>query len=527
MLTLETLDARRTEAAKKLAERLADVDTIIARNGDYFLKGPFYERQLRIALRNSGIIDPENINEAIARGAYAALAQLLRESRPRKDVVEEIRASNLRGRGGAGFVTGRKWATAEAFDAPQKYIICNADEGDPGAYMDRHILESDPHAVLEGMAIAGYAIGASKGYIYVRAEYPLAVARLRKAIEQAKEEHLLGEHILGADFAFDIEIRLGAGAFVCGEGTALMESIEGHRGMPRVKLERTAHVGLFGKPTVINNVETLANVAQIIRKGAAWYRSIGTEDSAGTKVFALVGKVKNAGLVEVPMGITLREIVYDIGGGCKDGKKLKAVQTGGPSGGCIPVDYLDTPVDFISLKRIGSIMGSGGLVIMDEDDCMVDIARFFIEFSVEESCGKCTPCRIGNQRILEILDRIIQGKAELKDLDYLEDLCHMICNTSLCGLGQASPNPVLSTLHYFRDEYLAHIQEKRCPAAVCRGLLHYEISYDCIGCGLCSRKCPVSCISGEPRKKFEIAQEKCVKCGACFSACPVKAITKG
>lgn len=525
-LTLDRFEAFREAAVEELAARLATVEGIEKRGEDYFLTGPFYEHQMRIALRNSEIIQPEVIEESIARDGYRALHGLLVEERPRKEVVEEVKQSNLRGRGGAGFNTGRKWATAEEFDAAQKYIICNADEGDPGAYMDRHILETDPHAVLEGMAIAGYAIGASIGYIYVRAEYPLAVKRLKNAIAQATELGLLGRNILGSDFSFDIQIRLGAGAFVCGEGTALMASIEGRRGMPRVKVERTAHYGLFGMPTVINNVETLANVAQIVLRGAEWFRSIGTEDSAGTKVFALVGKVRNAGLVEVPMGMTLRQIVYDIGGGVREGSELKAVQTGGPSGGCIPVEYLDTPVDFISLKNIGSIMGSGGLVIMDKDDCMVDIARFFIEFSVDESCGKCTPCRIGNQRILEILDRIIAGEAEVKDLDYLEDLSHIICNTSLCGLGQASPNPVLSTLHYFRDEYLAHIEDHRCPAGVCSSLLHYEITFDCIGCGLCARKCPVNCISGKPREKFEINQEDCIKCGACFAACPVKAITK-
>lgn len=525
-LTLDSFDSYREAAVEELAARLATVDGVEKRGDDYFLTGPFYEHQMRIALRNSDIILPEVIEESVARDGYRALHGLLATNRPRKEVVEEVRNSNLRGRGGAGFNTGRKWATAEEFDAPQKYIICNADEGDPGAYMDRHILETDPHCVLEGMAIAGYAIGATKGYIYVRAEYPLAVKRLTNAIDQATELGLLGKNILGSDFSFEIEIRLGAGAFVCGEGTALMASIEGRRGMPRIKVERTAHVGLFGMPTIINNVETLANVPQIVLRGADWYRSIGTEDSAGTKVFALVGKVLNAGLVEVPMGMTLREIVYDIGGGVREGAELKAVQTGGPSGGCIPVDYLDTPVDFKSLEEIGSIMGSGGLVIMDEDDCMVDIARFFIEFSVDESCGKCTPCRIGNQRILEILDRIIAGEAEVKDLDYLEGLSHIICNTSLCGLGQASPNPVLSTLHYFRDEYLAHIKEHRCPAGVCASLLHYEITFACIGCGLCARKCPVDCISGKPREKFVIDQEACIKCGACFAACPVKAITK-
>lgn len=525
-LTFDGLRVWRTEAAQRLDERLSKVDTVEKVDGDYRLKGEFYRLQLRLALRNCEIIDPTSLDEAVARGAYQGLASLLEEKRPRKDVVEEVRYSNLRGRGGAGFVTGRKWAEAEKYDAPHKYIICNADEGDPGAYMDRSILENDPHSVLEGMAIAGYAIGADYGYVYVRAEYPLAVERLTLAIEEARKANLLGNNILGSDFSFDIEIRLGAGAFVCGEGTALMESIEGRRGMPRFKEFRTAHKGLFMMPTVINNVETLACVPQIIRNGGEWFKSIGTEDSAGTKVFALVGKVANAGLVEVPMGTTLRTIVYDIGGGCKNGKALKAVQTGGPSGGCIPIDLLDTPVDFGSLQKIGSIMGSGGLVIMDEDDCMVDIARFFIEFSVDESCGKCTPCRIGNKRILEILERITSGQGKMEDIDYLENLCTIICDTSLCGLGQSSPNPVLSTLRFFRHEYEEHVKEERCRAGVCRKLLRYEIGHDCIGCGLCKRKCPVQCISGETRKLHFIDSEACIKCGACYSACPVKAIAK-
>lgn len=514
------------EAAARLAKRLEGAEGIEKKDGEYRLTGPYYEHQMRIALRNCGIINPESLDEAVAQGAYLALAKILEEKRESRAVVDEMILANLRGRGGAGFPTGKKWNEALKYDSDHKYVICNADEGDPGAYMDRSILEMDPHAVLEGMAIAGYAIKADYGFVYVRAEYPLAVKRLQLAIEQARAEGLLGQNILGTDFSFDIEIRLGAGAFVCGEGTALMESIEGRRGMPRVKTFRTAQKGLFGKPTVINNVETLANVPAIYRNGGEWYRNIGTEDSAGTKVFALVGKVANAGLVEVPMGTTLREIVYLIGGGCKNGKKLKAVQTGGPSGGCIPVSLLDTPVDFASLAKIGSIMGSGGLVIMDEDDCMVDIARFFMEFSVDESCGKCTPCRIGNKRILEMLERIIAGEGEEDDIDYLEDLCHIICDTSLCGLGQAAPNPVLSTIRFFRDEYEAHIKEKRCPAGVCRSLLHYEIGFDCIGCGLCKRHCPVHCISGEPRQKHEIDQSACIHCGACYSGCPVSAIAK-
>lgn len=523
---LQELLTLREAENEKLRKRLENSDTVEIIEDGYKLKGEYYKKQVRIALRNCEIINPESLDEAIACDAYAGLAKLLDTKKDPLDVVEEILHSNLRGRGGAGFVTGKKWKEATRYSAEHKYVICNADEGDPGAYMDRSLLENDPHAILEGMAIAGYAIGADYGYVYVRAEYPLAVERLSIAIEKAKERGLLGENILGSDFSFNIEIRLGAGAFVCGEGTALMESIEGRRGMPRFKKYRTAQKGLFGMPTIINNVETLACVPSIIRNGSEWFKSIGTEDSAGTKVFALVGKVANAGLVEVPMGTTLREIVYDIGGGCKGGTKLKAVQTGGPSGGCIPEDLLDTPVDFGSLKKIGSIMGSGGLVIMDENDCMVDIARFFIEFSVDESCGKCTPCRIGNKRILELLDKIIAGNGKEKDIAALKELCNMICDTSLCGLGQSSPNPVLSTLRFFEHEYLEHIKEKRCRAGVCKALARYEIGDICVGCGLCKKKCPISCISGELKSKHVINQDDCLHCGACYAVCPVKAIVR-
>lgn len=526
MHRFDTLKTWRAASKRRLDARLGALENVKQVDGEWRLAGPRYDRQFRIALRNLDLIDPVSLDEAVAQGAYEGLAGLLESRQPPRVVLEDMIRSNLRGRGGAGFVTGRKWKEAASHDAPHKYIICNADEGDPGAFMDRSILENDAHAVLEGMAIAGYAVGADHGYIYVRAEYPLAVERLELAIRAATEAGLLGQHILGTDFSFEVELRLGAGAFVCGEGTALMESIEGRRGMPRFKEFRTAHKGLFGMPTVINNVETLVCVPSIIRRGADWFKSIGTEDAAGTKVFALVGKVANAGLVEVPMGTTIREIVYDIGGGCKDGKRLKAVQTGGPSGGCIPAALLDTPVDFGSLKKIGSIMGSGGMVIMDEDDCMVDIARFFMAFTVEESCGKCTPCRIGNKRVLEILEKIIAGKGQLRDLDYLESLCRIILDTSLCGLGQSSTNPVLSTLQYFRDEYEAHIVDKRCPAAICRALVEYRITYDCIGCMLCSRQCPVNCIIGGVKEKHKIDQDRCIRCGTCFSSCPVKAITR-
>lgn len=486
-------------------------------------KGEFFEKQNRIVLKNCGIIDAASLDEYIALGGYFSLEKALNSKR--EDIISEIKASGLRGRGGAGFPTGRKWEAA--FTQPEgiKYVICNADEGDPGAYMDRSVLEKDPHSVLEGMAICAYAIGAQRGFIYVRAEYPKAVESLKIAIKKANENNLLGDNILGTDFSFQIELRLGAGAFVCGEGTALMESIEGKRGMPRNKEYRTTERGLWDKPTVINNVETFANVAQILERGADWFKSIGTEDSPGTKVFSLVGKVANSGLVEVPMGTTIREIVFDIGGGIQNGKKAKAVQTGGPSGGCIPERLFDTKVDFASLKAIGSIMGSGGMVVMDEDDCMVDVSRFFLEFSVDESCGKCTPCRIGNKRLLELLEKLTSGNGTEEDIEKLEDLSIIVSKSSLCGLGQSSPNPILSTLTYFRDEYMAHVGEnKTCPAKKCKNLLNYFITDKCVGCTKCARNCPVNCIEGKVKEKHIIDTAKCIKCGNCKNVCPVKAV---
>lgn len=512
-------------ALEKLDARLATVADVEKVEDGYRLTGEGFEKQVRIAMHNSDIIDPDNIEEYIALDGYKALADLLENAIAPATVVDDMKRANLRGRGGAGFSAGRKWAEALSHDAPHKYVVCNADEGDPGAYMDRHLLESDPHAILEGMAIAAYAIGADKGYIYVRAEYPIAVRRLRAAIAKAKELNLLGQNILESNFSFEIELRLGAGAFVCGEGTAMIESIEGRRGIPRFKKYRTAHKGLFGMPTIVNNVETLANVHWIMLKGVDWFRSIGTEKSPGTKVFALVGKVAKPGLIEVPMGTTLREIIYDIGGGIKDNKKFKAVQTGGPSGGCIPEKNLDSPCDFDELVKIGSIMGSGGMVIMDEDDCMVDIARFFMEFTVEESCGKCTPCRIGTKRILEMLEKIINGDGRERDLQYLKELSMVVRDTSLCGLGQSAPNPVLSTMDYFQDEYLSHVLTKKCPAGACRALTHYEIEDNCIGCGICKRNCPTDCITGSPKALHIIDQEHCVKCGTCAAKCPVDAIS--
>ena len=483
----------------------------------------FYKKQLRVALKNCGVIDPEDINEYIAYDGYMALGKVLTEMTP-EEVVQCILDSGLRGRGGGGFPTGRKWAFAAAQPKGVKYVCCNADEGDPGAFMDRSVLEGDPHVVLEAMAIAGYAIGAQQGYIYVRAEYPIAVKRLQVAIGQARELGLLGKNILGTGFDFDIDIRLGAGAFVCGEETALMTSIEGHRGEPR---PFPAVKGLFGKPTILNNVETYANVPQIILKGADWFASMGTEKSKGTKVFALGGKIHNTGLVEVPMGTTLREIVEEIGGGIPNGKKFKAAQTGGPSGGCIPAQYLDIPVDYDNLIEIGSMMGSGGLIVMDEDTCMVDIAKFFLEFTVDESCGKCTPCRIGTKRLYELLDKITKGKATMDDLDKLETLCYHIKENALCGLGQTAPNPVLSTLKYFRDEYIAHIQEKRCPAGVCKSLLTIQILPEkCKGCTLCARNCPTGAITGKVKEAHVIDSEKCVKCGVCIEKCRFGAIVK-
>ena len=486
----------------------------------------FYRKQKRVALRNCGVINPEDINEYIAFDGYKALAKVLTEM-SRDDVIDVILKSGLRGRGGAGFPTGLKWKFAKAPESDVKYVCCNADEGDPGAFMDRSVLEGDPHSVLEAMAIAGYAIGSQQGYIYVRAEYPIAVKRLRIAIDQAREKGMLGKDIFGTGFNFDIDLRLGSGAFVCGEETALMTSIEGCRGEPRPRPPFPAIKGLFGKPTILNNVETLANVCQIILNGPEWFASMGTEKSKGTKVFALGGKINNTGLVEIPMGTTLREIIYDIGGGIPNGKKFKAAQTGGPSGGCIPAEHLDIPIDYDNLIAIGSMMGSGGMIVMDEDNCMVNIAKFFLEFTVDESCGKCPPCRIGTRRMLEILDRITKGKGEDGDIEKLEKLAKNIKDSALCGLGQTAPNPVLSTLRYFRDEYEAHIYEKRCPAGVCKALLNYVIDPDkCRGCSLCARNCPAGAISGQVRTPFVIDAKKCIKCGACETNCKFGAISK-
>ena len=495
----------------------------------------FYKTQRRQALRNCGVIDPEDIDEYIAMDGYKALGKALTEMTP-DQVIETVLASGLRGRGGAGFPTGMKWKFASGNRGNvQKYVCCNADEGDPGAFMDRSVLEGDPHAVIEAMAIAGYAIGSDQGYVYVRAEYPIAVKRLQIAINQAKKYGLLGKNIFGTSFSFDLSIRLGAGAFVCGEETALMTSIEGKRGEPRPRPPFPAIKGLFEKPTILNNVETYANIPQIILNGAEWFSSVGTEKSKGTKVFALGGKIKNTGLVEVPMGTTLRHIIEEIGGGIPNGKKFKAAQTGGPSGGCIPASHIDTPIDYDNLLAIGSMMGSGGLIVMDEDNCMVDIARFFLDFTVDESCGKCTPCRVGTKRLLEILDKIISGNGEMEDLDRLEELANYIKSASLCGLGQTAPNPVLSTMRYFRDEYIAHIVDKKCPAGVCKKLIRYEIDPEkCIGCGMCAKNCPASTIvrtdyvaQGHKLASMKIEQANCVKCGACMSTCKFNAISKG
>ena len=485
----------------------------------------FYKKQHRVALHNCGLIDPENISEYLARDGYAALGKVL-TTMSREDVIQCLLDSGLKGRGGAGFPTGLKWKFAMG-STGKKYVCCNADEGDPGAFMDRSILEGDPHSVLEAMAIAGYAIGSDEGYIYVRAEYPIAIQRLTVAINQARAEGLLGENIFGTGFNFDIKLRFGAGAFVCGEETALMTSIEGNRGEPRPRPPFPAVKGLFGKPTILNNVETYANIPQIILNGAEWFASMGTEKSKGTKVFALGGKITNTGLVEVPMGTTLREVIEEIGGGIPGGKKFKAAQTGGPSGGCIPASLIDTPIDYENLIAIGSMMGSGGLIVMDEDTCMVDIARFFLDFTVDESCGKCTPCRVGTKRLLELLDKIIEGNGTLEDIDKMEELCYYIKSASLCGLGQTAPNPVLSTLRYFRDEYVAHVVDKKCPAGVCKKLLQYHIIPDkCKGCTLCARKCPVGAISGSVKEVHTIDTSKCIKCGVCISNCKFGAIVK-
>ncbi len=510
----------------RVVKRLLYSETIEEDNIKSLNDVDFYKKQLRVALRNCGVINPENIDEYIGVDGYRALGKALTEM-SREDVIEEIKKSGLRGRGGGGFPTGTKWDFTYKAEGDQKYVCCNADEGDPGAFMDRSILEGDPHSVIEAMAIAGYAVGANQGYIYIRAEYPIAVKRLRIAIEQAREYGLLGKNIFNSGFDFDLDLRLGAGAFVCGEETALLTSIEGKRGEPRPRPPFPAVKGLWGKPTLLNNVETYANIAQIILKGAEWFSSIGTEKSKGTKVFALGGKINNTGLVEIPMGTTLREIVEDIGGGIPGGKKFKAAQTGGPSGGCIPASLMDTPIDYDSLISIGSMMGSGGLIVMDEDNCMVDIAKFFLEFTVDESCGKCTPCRVGTKRLYELLTKITDGKATMEDLDRMEALCYSIKASSLCGLGQTAPNPVLSTLRYFRDEYEAHVRDKVCPAGVCKRLIKYSIIADkCKGCSACSRKCPVGAISGEIKSPFVIDTDKCVKCGVCMDTCKFGAIVR-
>ena len=517
----------------RMVKRLLYDETVHGQEVKPLKETQFYKKQHRIALRNCGVINPEDINEYIAYDGYQALAKCLTELTP-EQVIQIVKDSGLRGRGGGGFPTGLKWSFTAANKADQKYVVCNADEGDPGAFMDRSVLEGDPHCIVEAMTICGYATGATEGYIYVRAEYPIAVKRLQIAIDQAKEMGLLGKNIFGSGFDFDLHVKLGAGAFVCGEETALMTSIEGNRGEPRPRPPYPAVKGLFGKPTTENNVETFANIPTIIREGAEFFASMGTEKSKGTKVFALGGKIANTGLVEIPMGTTLREIIEEIGGGIPNGKKFKAAQTGGPSGGCIPASLIDTPIDYDNLTAIGCMMGSGGLIVMDEDNCMVDIAKFFLNFTVDESCGKCTPCRVGTRRLLEMLDKITSGKGTLEDLDKLEELCYYIKENSLCGLGQTAPNPVLATLKFFRDEYVAHVVDKKCPAGVCKDLLTYKIIKDkCFGCGMCAKQCPASAITrtdyvapGKKLAAFEIDTNKCVKCGACESACRFKAIVK-
>lgn len=512
----------------RIVTRLVYDETVAENEIKSLKETDFYKKQHRIALRNCGVINPECIDEYIGRNGYEALGKVLKTMTP-DDVIQVILDSGLRGRGGGGFPTGKKWQLARNLvkDADQKYVCCNADEGDPGAFMDRSVLEGDPHVVIEAMAIAGYAIGATQGYIYIRAEYPIAVQRLQIAIDQAREYGLLGKNIFDSGFDFDLDIRLGAGAFVCGEETALMTSIEGNRGEPRPRPPFPAESGLFKKPTVLNNVETYANIPQIILNGAEWFASMGTEKSKGTKVFALGGKIHNTGLVEVPMGTTLREVIYEIGGGIPNGKAFKAAQTGGPSGGCIPAEHLDIPIDYDNLIAIGSMMGSGGLIVMDEDNCMVDIAKFFLQFTVDESCGKCTPCRIGTKRLYEMLEKITSGNATMEDLDKMEKLCYYIKNNSLCGLGQTAPNPVLSTLRYFKNEYIAHVKDKRCPAGVCQDLLTYKIiDLKCKGCTACARGCPVGAISGTVKQPHSIDTAKCIKCGACMAKCKFGAIIK-
>ena len=512
----------------RIVTRLVYDETVAENEIKSLKETDFYKKQHRIALRNCGVINPECIDEYIGRNGYEALGKVLKTMTP-DDVIQIILDSGLRGRGGGGFPTGKKWQLARNLvkDADQKYVCCNADEGDPGAFMDRSVLEGDPHVVIEAMAIAGYAIGATQGYIYIRAEYPIAVQRLQIAIDQAREYGLLGKNIFDSGFDFDLDIRLGAGAFVCGEETALMTSIEGNRGEPRPRPPFPAESGLFKKPTVLNNVETYANIPQIILNGADWFASMGTEKSKGTKVFALGGKIHNTGLVEVPMGTTLREVIYEIGGGIPNGKKFKAAQTGGPSGGCIPAEHLDIPIDYDNLIAIGSMMGSGGLIVMDEDNCMVDIAKFFLQFTVDESCGKCTPCRIGTKRLYEMLEKITSGNATMEDLDKMEKLCYYIKNNSLCGLGQTAPNPVLSTLRYFKNEYIAHVKDKKCPAGVCQDLLTYKIiDLKCKGCTACARGCPVGAISGTVKQPHSIDTAKCIKCGACMAKCKFGAIIK-